>query len=198
MIARSLSFFIFVALFCISCGSAESPPDIDSPPTDDESPTPTSDEGLGTTPDSGSPPPATLTIDGQSQTSAVGTFCWTMSDGVAMCADMIGHPTPIQPLSVPSPFSAELSTVIPEPPDSLSMTVFPVQLGQEIMVSEEEQWFWWNPDDGQRRTLPIGSPGRATSEFELTLEPGLYALSMFVAWPERGDVNYGFLIEVQE
>jgi len=33
---------------------------------------------------------------------------------------------------------------------------------------------------------------------ELSPQPGLYALAVFTAWDGRGDVVYGFLVQVGE
>lgn len=36
------------------------------------------------------------------------------------------------------------------------------------------------------------------SDINLSLEPGLYVLSVFLEWKEQGDVLYGFLVQVYD
>src|SRR5689334_23572582 len=75
------------------------------------------------------PPPATLTINGETQTAGIGSYCWTdpsSTPNVGLCADMAGLPTVHEPLvSVETPFTAMIHLPLDAPPDSLYIAVMP-------------------------------------------------------------------------
>jgi hypothetical protein len=140
------------------------------------------------------PPPAVLAINGRTQVAGVGTYCWSDASGgretVSVCADMIGIPTAEQPLAVEGSFSARLELPLDQPPETLGLDVIPVT--DEDVIEARDSLRWWRPQVGEHHDLPLDTPSR----FSLDLEPGLYVLSVFARWSERGDVNYGFLVEV--
>ena len=137
------------------------------------------------------PPPATLEINGQEQTSGIGTYCWE-SGGLGLCADMVGIPTAQEPMLVGSPFSARFSLAIPGSPETLSLLVIPVAPEDQVL-SDARDWRWWPHQAWSNHELPL----EQQPEIELSLEPGLYVLSLFASWQELGDVTYGFLLKVQ-
>ncbi len=141
-----------------------------------------------------SPPPATLTVEGAEQTSGVGTYCWTTEGMGGICADYIGVPTPAEPLRVTSPMLAVLELQVEDRPDSLSLAVFAVSAGMDQLPDNPDLSSWPFPQEFEsRRDLELAS----STPFELSLEPGLYVVSVFAAWDDLGDVNYGFLIDVR-
>jgi len=138
------------------------------------------------------PPPATLEINGILQTSAIGTYCWSEEKG-GVCADMIGIPTPAEPLTISSPTIAHLSLPIDTSPTVLLLTVIPVTEKDEMQVNASS-YRWWNFEaEGRRSELPLQSK----QDIQIDLEPGLYVWNIQVWWDKKGDVIYGFLVEVQ-
>ncbi len=138
------------------------------------------------------PPPAILKVDGKELISGIGSYCWK-GTWKALCVDVIGIPTVQEPLIASSPFSANLRLPIQEPPSELQIDVIQVTEQDELNLSARG-WRWWNTWDlqGKRLTLPLVRE----SDMELSLEPGLYVLSI-EAWSEMGSANYGFLVEVR-
>jgi inhibitor of cysteine peptidase len=142
------------------------------------------------------PPPAMLTIMGQEQFSGIGSYCWAAPEGaepsVAICADLIGIPTAEGPLAASSPFTASFQLEPEETPDELILDVIPV-------TAEDEMESWadgsrsWPYLPGERYTLSL----EREPVIELSLEPGLYVLSLFGRWDALGYVDYGFLVDVQ-
>jgi len=138
------------------------------------------------------PPAATLVVDGQEQVSGIGSYCWSDADrGQAICADMFGIITPVEPLVVPATFTAEFRLAPENPPAELSLHVMPVSPDDELQpVSAGTRA--WPGGPGEQYVLPLDRE----PEVELTLEPGLHVLSLFARWEPLGDASYGFLVEV--
>ncbi|HSJ57137.1 MAG TPA: hypothetical protein VLC95_08145 [Anaerolineae bacterium] len=143
------------------------------------------------------PPAALLLVDGARQESGIGTYCWTtpgaFGQGVGVCADAIGIITPVEALPVPESFTARFQLPI-EAPAGIVLNVIPVTGEDEIVTSplEERDWRAWTPGAGEQ----VAPPLQVETEVEMTLDPGLYVLSMFARWEEFGDVNYGWLVQV--
>ena len=53
---------------------------------------------------------------------------------------------------------------------------------------------WWPFPQGENVPLALETQPKT----ELKLDPGLYVLNLFARWEKRGDVAYGFLIEVAQ
>ena len=144
------------------------------------------------------PPPATVTINGATQVSGIGTYCWSAdadSGGVGVCVDKMGVPTARDPIQVAAvPFIATLTFPLETAPSSVSLTLIPVSADQEMTVDGTPDWRWWPFGEGQTYEVTAG----VTSEVELAPGPGLYALTAFTFFEGRGDVVYGFLIQVGE
>jgi hypothetical protein len=169
-----------------SCTAAMNPRD--DPPT--RTPTPAA------TPSDGSPPPASLEIDGVTQTAGVGTYCWSgqtaSGETVNACADMIGIPTDPDPLISSSPVTARLSLPLAESPSQLSLSAFQVSSAHEL-PDTARGYRWWTYAEGFTSQLPL----ETSQEINLELEPGLYVFYVFAVWEGKGDVSYGFLVEVK-
>ncbi|TFH38256.1 MAG: hypothetical protein E4G94_12570, partial [ANME-2 cluster archaeon] len=59
---------------------------------------------------SADPPPAILKINGNEQTSGIGSNCWKEeNETYSLCVDKIGIITPAEPLVTMSPFTAHLT-----------------------------------------------------------------------------------------
>ena len=166
-----------------ACTAAMTPTAL--PPT----PTPTP----AAPPSDGSPPPASLEIDGAVQTAGVGTYCWT-SATTGMCVDKIGLPTVKDPLIGTSPVKARLTLPLADAPTQLVLSVFPASEGNEVKVDGgDEEFLFWMPAEGLSRELAL----ETSQEITVELEPGLYVYNVFVVWENYGDVSYGFLVDVQ-
>ncbi len=137
------------------------------------------------------PPPAILEINGKEQISGIGSYCWS-GTWKALCADMIGIPTAQEPLIACPTFTANLRLPIQEPPSELQLDVIQVTEQDEINLSARG-WRWWRTNEGGRFTLPL----EREPDIELSLEPGLYVLSIYAWWKEEGSASYGFLVEVR-
>lgn len=137
------------------------------------------------------PPPAILKIDGKEQISGIGSYCWK-GTWKALCVDYAGIPTAQEPLLASSPFTAHLRLAIQEPPYELQFNVIQVTEQDELNFSARD-WRWWRFKEGKRFTRPL----ERESDIELSLEPGLYVLSIDAWWKEKGSASYGFLVKVQ-
>lgn len=176
-------FSLYVIGSLAACTAAMTPTEL--PPT----PTPTP----AAQPSDGSPPPASLEIDGVTQTAGVGTYCWT-SATTGMCVDKIGLPTVKDPLVATSPVKARLTLPLADAPTQLALSVFPASEGNEVKVDGgDEAFLYWMPAEGLSRELAL----ETSQEITLELDPGLYVIYVFAVWEEKGDVSYGFLAEVQ-
>ena len=150
-----------------------------------------------TAPGSIRPPTADLTINGQAQTSAIGTYCWRDLDsagtGVGLCVDMIGIMTPAEPLFVPAgPFLAEFSLPLDEPPTSAALWVYPAAAAFSPISGTDT--LAWQP----ALTDPAAVPLEFNPSVSLDLADGVYVIALFVQWQDVGDVMYGFLVQVGE
>lgn len=135
------------------------------------------------------PPPAMLEINGVTQTSAIGTYCWSGGG----CADMIGIPTPMEALQISSPITAQLRLPIDTSPSVLLFTIIHVTEKDE-MQGNARGYRWWNYEaEGRRLELPLQSQ----QEIQIDLAPGLYVWEIQVWWDGKGDVIYGLLVEVR-
>jgi hypothetical protein len=151
-------------------------------PTDTPRPTP-----ARTDVPHGRPDRAVLEIDGADHRLPYGTFCWN-----GLCEDCDGVPTQLEPLRVHSPFVARLRLPPASPPTGLAFYVRPVRQGDEIGVTAETRWWQVDRDDPFIRLDLVRE-----QDFQIARGPGWYVLDFFGWWAEpRGDVNYGFLVEV--
>lgn len=71
------------------------------------------------------PPPAILMINGNEQTSGIGSNCWKVdNETFSLCADYVGVITPAEPLLTSSPFTAFLRLHLQVPPEELEFSTF--------------------------------------------------------------------------
>jgi hypothetical protein len=160
-------------------------------------PTSTPDTTVANPPDT-SPPPATLTINGATQTAGVGTYCWSTttapSESVQACVDKIGVPTARDPLTSTSPVMGLLTLPLNDPPTQAVLSVFPASDINEIKLPDDTgENRWWNFIEGFTSILSQ----QTSQEIKQELQPGLYVFYVFVIWEGKGDVSYGFLVEVK-
>jgi len=137
------------------------------------------------------PPPAILKIDGKEQISGIGSYCW-MGAWKGLCVDMIGIPTAQEPLIASSPFTAHIRLPLQEPPYELRLNVVRVKDEDELNFSARG-WRWWKEREEKLFILSL----EREQDIELSLEPGLYVLSIGAWWKDKGSASYGFLVEVQ-
>ena len=82
---------------------------------------------------SADPPPAILEINGNEQTSGIGSYCWKVeNETYSICADTIGIITPAEPLLTRSPFTAHLTLPLQEPPEELGFSATRVTDDDEL------------------------------------------------------------------
>ena len=146
----------------------------------------------------GSPSPALLEIGGISQTAGVGTFCWSSQpatgESVDICVDKIGLPTVQNPLISTSPVTARLTLPLDDPPQRLELSVFRAAPGNEVKVEAGTNEFrYWIPGEGINQELAL----QTIQDITLDLESGLFVFYVFGAWTGKGDVSYGFLVQVK-
>ena len=144
------------------------------------------------------PEPSYLEINGQVQTAEVGSFCWDYTDengkpvGGA-CQDSIGISTPIDPLPAESTITAQFSLPYATPPERLSLHVFPASSENEISLEKGADMRLWSYTEGIIKELDL----QPRQQVKIELEPGLYVFSVSAGWDVKGEVMYGFLVEVK-
>ncbi|HEU0297194.1 MAG TPA: hypothetical protein VFR47_30920 [Anaerolineales bacterium] len=132
------------------------------------------------------------------QTAGVGSYCWNSKtatgEAVGMCVDKIGLPTVKDPLIAASPVKARLTLPLTDLPTQLGLSIFPATEGKEVkMDGGSEEFSYWMPAEGLNRELVL----QTSQEITLELVPGLYVFYVFAGWEDKGDVSYGFLVEVK-
>jgi len=110
------------------------------------------------------------------------------------CVDKVGVPTARNPLSSVSPVTALLTLPLNDPPTQLVLTVFPASNVNEIKSPDiTGDHRWWNFIEGYISQLAL----QTSQEIKQELQPGLYVFYVFAVWDGKGDVSYGFLVEVK-
>jgi hypothetical protein len=142
----------------------------------------------------GNPPLARMEVGQESQLAGRGSFCWQ-----GTCADF-GVYTSSIPLVVHSPFTAHLHLPLVDTPDGLRLRTMmvapPGSLEYETISDDEASWSSEIPG---RELSDYGELLlRRDQEIKLSLEPGYHVLVISAAWHDYGDIQYGFLVEVQE
>ncbi len=161
-------------------------------------PTPTeTSDSAPLTPYYGHPAPAVLLVDGQEQTSGVGTYFWHLEANAIVHADAFAVVAPTRPLTVTVPFTATLILPVPLPPLTLQAAFYPVthadrwryQKGFSTLLEYEH----WDPSPRAAQQLP--------REFRQDLyfvdfPESLYIYDVRAEWAGLGSVNYGFLLYI--
>lgn len=143
-----------------------------------------------------SPPPAILEIEGMKQSAGIGSSCWKVeNETYSLCTDMIGVITPAEPLLTKSPFTAILRFPLQEPHDELEFSTFRVTDDDELKEAANGVRAWRFKGNALNR---YKRPFELEPEFNISLPPGLYVLNVFTKWKEKGDVSYGFLVQVSD
>jgi hypothetical protein len=143
------------------------------------------------------PPPAILKIDGNEQTSGIGSNCWREENQTGyLCSDTVGIITPSEPLLARSPFTAHLSMPLPEPPEELGFSATRVTDDDELKEFANGVRVWslkyGNATNRYKRPL------EREPDIYLSLKTGLYVLRVDANWKDKGSVSYGFLVKVYE
>lgn len=142
---------------------------------------------------SASPPPAILEIGGNEQTAGIGNNCWKIDNETPMlCGDTFSINTPAYPLITRSPFTARLRLPLQEPPEELGFSSIRVTDDDAIIEAANgfRAWSWG------LQGMEIQVPLERESDINLSLPPGLYVFNVFAKWEGKGDVSYGFLVQV--
>jgi len=146
---------------------------------------------------SASPPPAILEIGGNEQTAGIGNNCWKVEKEKPMlCSDTFSIITPRQPLLTGSPFTAHLRLPLQELPDELGYSVTQIMDKNESYESQNDFFRTWNFNINEENWHKL--PSERESDINLTLPSGLYVFNVFAKWEGKGDVSYGFLVQVYE
>jgi len=144
---------------------------------------------------SASPPPAILSIDGNEQASGIGNNCWKTDNEKPMpCGDTFTINTPADPLLTSSPFTAHLSLPRQESPEELGFSAIRVTDDDALNEAANDFRAWRWGLQGMEIQVPLESE----SDINLSLPPGLYVFNVFAKWEGKGDVSYGFLVQVYE
>jgi len=142
------------------------------------------------------PAPSYLVINGHMQTAKVGSYCWDYIDAnnepVGACSDSIGISTPIEPLSAERTISAQFFLPYATAPNILSLGIFTASNENEIPLEVGADLRLWSYLEGINRELAL----QPRQEVKLELEPGLYVFNIWAVWHDKGEVTYGFLVEV--
>jgi len=144
-----------------------------------------------------SPPPAILSIDGNEQTSGIGSSCWREeNETVYICSDTVGIITPSEPLLTRSPFTAHLRMPLLEPPEELGFSATRVTDDDELkeFANGVRAWSLKYGNETNRYKRPL----EREPDIYLSLKPGLYVLRVDANWKDNGSVSYGFLVKVYE
>jgi hypothetical protein len=143
------------------------------------------------------PPMATLIVGEQQQEAAIGTSTWVVEqkgeEKTIIHSDAFGLVTPAEPLIVSSPITATLVLPIPLPPSDLWYRVIPAA-DASLQSTGEPAALTWLPGTSQPR---IFLPSDTRHEIPFSLDPGQYLIEVYVEWPDLGDADYGFLVEMQ-
>ncbi len=143
------------------------------------------------------PPPAILKIDGNEQTSGIGSNCWREEkQTVQTCSDTIGIITPSEPLLARSPFTAHLRMPLQEPPEELGFSTTLVTDDDELKEAANGVRVW--SLKYENATNRYKRPLEREPDIYLSLKPGLYVLRVDANWKDNGSVSYGFLVKVYE
>jgi hypothetical protein len=140
---------------------------------------------------SAGPPPALLEIDGNEQIAGIGDSCWKGEE----CADTFSIITPAEPLLTRSPFTAHLRLPLQESPEELGFSAIRVTDDDALRNEAVNDFRAWRYG---LQGMNIQVPLERESDINLSLEPGLYVLNVFVKWEDKGDVFYGFLVQVND
>ncbi len=144
------------------------------------------------------PPPALLKIDGNEQTSGIGSNCWreenpTENQTGYICSDTAGIITPSEPLLARSPFIAHLRLPLQEPPEEVRFSATRVTNDDELKELANNVRVWsFKGSQGKWYNLP----SERESDINLSLPPRLYVLNVDARWKEYGGTTYGFLVQV--
>jgi hypothetical protein len=144
-----------------------------------------------------SPLPALLKINGNEQTSGIGSYCWNVeNETTKICTDANGIITPREPLLTISPFTAHLHMPLEEPPQELGFSTAQVRDKNESYETRNDFFRTWSFDSNEWywHNLPSGNE----SDIDLSFEPGLYVLDVDAKWKDKGSVSYGFLVQVYD
>lgn len=106
--------------------------------------------------------------------------------------DSVGFPTAFTPLSGKSPITAQLSFATNETPDQISAGVFEASKTDAVEVKTGEYYIW-----SYIEGINMDLPPQIQQEVILDLDPGLYVFNVFTIWENKGEVSYGFFIEVK-
>lgn len=140
------------------------------------------------------PPPAILKINGNEQTSGIGSNCWREeNETYFVCSDMIGFITPTEPLLTGSPFTAHLRFTLQKPPEEAGLSATRATDDDELKVAAYGTKAWRLTGNYSKK---YKLPSESESEINLSLEPGLYVLTVDATWKDKGSATYGFLVKV--
>jgi hypothetical protein len=75
----------------------------------------------------------------------------------------------------------------------LALEVFTASSENEIPLEEGADLRLWSYTDGSKVELDL----KPRQQVKIELEPGLYVFYVSAGWDDKGEVMYGFLVEVK-
>lgn len=134
-------------------------------------------------------PPARLVVPGVGeQVAGVAEHCWLP---MGLCIEHGGVPTQADPLPLPRSFVARLLHAPAQQP-----VVHRLSILRATDLAEVGDWDglrWWDFAFVERDYDLLL---QREQDIQVSREPGLYVLQVYVVWENLGDVNYGFLVEL--
>ncbi len=164
--------FLALAFVLAACSSRVSSDDPATPETPDGSSAPRLE-----------PVPAAHLRDGSGNriTGAAGTRCWGR-----MCVDMVGPITPANPTRVRPNERLEVTNDAGAPTEA-QYAWLPAPDPAPTTISGERAWSGLFPRENQPWATSVTTPQA----------PGRYVLIAFAQWQGRGDISYGWYLEVR-
>ena len=145
------------------------------------------------TSDPDSPPLSYMIVGDVQQESGIASYCWNQT-----CADYISFATAREPIDTGLQFDATFLLLPKEEPRTLAVMTFKVRKEDERILTGST-WRWWIPSTTPHRGAL--EPHRVSNRSFTFTDEGLYVLALVASWRSeqvRGDIDYGFLINVNQ
>lgn len=134
-------------------------------------------------------PPARLVAPGLGEQAAgVAEHCWRP---LGLCIEHGGIPTQADPLRLPRAFVARLLHAPAQQPVVHRLSI--LRAADLAEVGDWDGLRWWDFAFVERDYDLLL---QREQDIQVSREPGLYVLQIYIVWEDLGDVNYGFLVEL--
>ena len=172
-IAAMIASFAVAVFLLFGCSDSETSAEAAATGTPSSTPTegPPSPDSLGA-------PGATLTSSQETVAGGIGTRCWA-----GACIDYTGPVTNADPLEL-SPGEAFNIEFEEATPAEFVLSLYPAPT---TTPTPENGTLSWSIDPSTSTTTDAVAPA----------EPGRYIISAFARWDGKGDISYGWYVEVK-